>query len=115
MHVSNLLNRIRCVPGTGASSRVFARKRASLLACLVAVTFLCCAAQSGQNAQTAGTEKTLQTSERTRQTTTGQPVSDQSTNAGDALTDDQKPAANNPSERERKVAADKARLLKLAK
>jgi hypothetical protein len=81
------------------------RRHGSLLVCLTAGAFVCCYAQSGQNAQSPGTDKAPQNATLAGKLTAGERA---------AQTDDNKPTAADPSAPEMKIAADKARLLKLA-
>jgi hypothetical protein len=74
------------------------------------MAFVCCSAQSGQNA-----DKAPQSAETTGQLKAGQLAADHAPKAQDARTDDQMPTTDDPSTPEKKMAADKARLLKLAK
>jgi len=92
---------------TGFERKRHAWLQRGLLAGMVSAAFLCCSAQSDQAPQAPGLKERPQIEQPADRATTENPAE-----AADAR-EDEKPVAN-LSARQKQIAADKARLLKLA-
>jgi hypothetical protein len=78
-----------------------------MLACIVAIGLLCRCAHAGQQTQSPGKDEASQSSEAV------QPALNQLAESRGIPPEDERPVAN-LTQREKRIAADKARLLKLA-
>jgi hypothetical protein len=84
------------------------RRRGFLLAAIAVVAILSCSAQTGQETQSSSMDRPSQSTELDRAPGAGQPTS-----VRDQGTDNEKPVRSY-SERQKQIAANKAKLLKLA-